>query len=422
MSEYEIRGWPADEEALGERLEQTGLPGAIRQALRATARPALMLATAPADEETFPLGATRIGGRPDLPSGFVWPTRSPYPDAREAAERELEDGAGIMASAGLPPPWMTSAKAKKLIEKTQRYRENLARDMERMREESRKKLAELETDDSYTDEEKQRYREMIEGEDFDLPPIPTREEAEAAGRYAAAKAEALTSDFPLAFVAQIDVTSFAGQAGFDPTLPRKGRLYLFYDLLGLPDSQDPASRTGFLVFHDETSAAKLVRTPLPPALAFLDAVVPEATLKPAAIKARSAATTTTLESLEGLGIRLRGRQLSSYDEWLLGEVGWPGEPEADRHQLGGWPRAVQSNMLAFAQFASNGIDPATMGDWKGKKAKAILADAGAWRLIFQLGPDEGVGNMLPGSVNFLLREEDLVARRFDRAWVVYEQS
>ncbi|WP_252913365.1 DUF1963 domain-containing protein [Aliihoeflea aestuarii] len=30
--------------------------------------------------------------------------------------------------------------------------------------------------------------------------------------------------------------------------------------------------------------------------------------------------------------------------------------------------------------------------------------------------------MLPGSVNFLLRDEDLAARRFDRAWVIYEQS
>lgn len=420
--EYDLLGWPENLVSLQERLVKTRLPATVVDTLIATVRPALMLAPIVMSEDEIPLGATKIGGRPDVSPDFLWPIRPPYPDADEAADRALDYGGQLMALAGLAPPWMTPAKGKKFIEKTLRDREKLARDLEEMREESRQELAELEGDDSLTDEDRQMYREMLEGEAFDLEPIPTRAKAEAAGRSAAMIAQALTSDFPLAFIGQIDFASLANEPGFDPALPKSGRLYLFYDLLGLPDATDPASRPGFHAVYEAAGGPELVRMDLPPALAEMRPVVSQALLPAAAIKSRSVMTTATLEACEHIGIKLRPAQIDRYDEWLTDEVGWPGLPERDRHQLGGWPRAIQMNMQAYCQFASNGVNVSTLSSWKGKKAKALLADAGQWHLLFQLGPDDAADAVLPGSINFLIRDEDLAACRFDWIWAVYEQS
>ncbi len=102
--------------------------------------------------------------------------------------------------------------------------------------------------------------------------------------------------------------------------------------------------------------------------------------------------------------------------------GWPGDGTEAKHQLGGWPRAIQPWMESMAQLASNGVDAGSSEAFSSPEGTRLLAEAGAWRLVFQLGPDEGIGNKLPGALNILVREEDLAARRFDRAWAVYEQD
>ena len=292
--------------------------------------------------------------------------------------------------------------------------------MQREIEKIRKTLEKMEASGSGSEEEREYLKRYLE-DDYDDPTSPSPEDGEAEGRRAMAEANALRTAFPLAFIAQFDLASLSQVPGFDPALPNDGRLYLFYDLLCLPASYDPVSRTSFRVVHDTSPVNTLVRTDLPEELAEI-ADVDGATLKPATAMPRKAATSMPIESLCAAGPRLRGWQKEKYDAWLMDEVGWPGEPESDRHQLGGWPRAIQQNMQSTAQLAANGIDAGSSAAYRGKKAKALLADAGAWRLIFQLGPDEGIGNLLPGSVNFLMREDDLAARRFDRAWAIYEQS
>lgn len=419
--EYDLLGWPESVIALSARLGKTGLPTTAVKQIVATARPALMLKTIFVAEEDIPLGATKIGGRPDMASDFAWPMRAPYPDAREAADREMEYAAGIMALAGIAPPWMAPDEAKAFIEKTLRERDEMVADLDVLRAESEQELAELDADEELSDEDKQAFRAMMD-EVHELGPMPTPEEAELAGRHAVMAAQAMTNAFPLAFIAQIDFASLAAKPGFDPALPKTGRLSLFYDLIGLPDAGDSASKSGFHAVYDETASADLVRIDLPAALADLAPLGTSALLPPAAVTARSVLTTVTLEACDAVGVTLSNEQMAEYDEWLLGEVGWPGQPERDRHQLGGWPRAIQGNMQAFSQLSSNGGDASTLDDWTGKKAKALLADAAKWHLLFQLGPEDTQDAALPGSINFLIHDEDLAARRFDRIWAVYEQS
>ncbi|WP_448147232.1 hypothetical protein [Labrys miyagiensis] len=43
-------------------------------------------------------------------------------------------------------------------------------------------------------------------------------------------------------------------------------------------------------------------------------------------------------------------------------------------------------------------------------------------MVPQIGQDEAVGNTPPGGLYVLMRHEDRLARRFDRAWIFYEQD
>lgn len=60
--------------------------------LAEAARPGLWLRTgAVADEVQIPIGATKIGGRPDMPAGMPWPMRPAYPDAAQRAARHARN-------------------------------------------------------------------------------------------------------------------------------------------------------------------------------------------------------------------------------------------------------------------------------------------------------------------------------------------
>lgn len=76
--------FPASLDALRQSLAETELPETVVAHLVAQARPALVLATSAADEDAIPLGATKIGGSPDLRPGMAWPTRPAYPTRHNA--------------------------------------------------------------------------------------------------------------------------------------------------------------------------------------------------------------------------------------------------------------------------------------------------------------------------------------------------
>ncbi|EDP9822451.1 DUF1963 domain-containing protein [Salmonella enterica subsp. enterica] len=61
-------------------LCEVGVDATEAVMLAQQARPAVELRVHPvADESTIPIGATKIGGRPDLPAGMEWRWRGPYP-------------------------------------------------------------------------------------------------------------------------------------------------------------------------------------------------------------------------------------------------------------------------------------------------------------------------------------------------------
>ncbi len=101
---------PADHDALQRSLADTDLPRAVIDRLLAQARPALLLATTAGDEDAIPLGASKIGGRPDLPPGMAWPTRPAYPDAGARAAGHRQEADRLLADSKKKGSWMTPAQ------------------------------------------------------------------------------------------------------------------------------------------------------------------------------------------------------------------------------------------------------------------------------------------------------------------------
>ncbi len=79
-------------------------------------------------------------------------------------------------------------------------------------------------------------------------------------------------------------------------------------------------------------------------------------------------------------------------------------------------------MQAMSQLASNGLFAGNDTAFSTPEGKRLLATAKDWHLVLQIGTDEATGYPFPGALYVLMREEDLAARNFDKAWVVYEQD
>ncbi len=94
----------AAREELRQRLRQSGL-GRVEDVLMERARYAIRLTLTPTTEDAVPVGASKMGGQPDLPTHVPWPEVSGRPMAfiaqinlQEAAPYDIE---GILPSDGL---------------------------------------------------------------------------------------------------------------------------------------------------------------------------------------------------------------------------------------------------------------------------------------------------------------------------------
>ncbi len=161
-------------EALAVALHDAGL-GSWVDRIVATVRPSILFRRHQLPDAGLPLAASKIGGTPTLPPGFAWPHRPAHPHAARKADAHRAVGARVRAllaatraeRMGRPPqPGERTIEAAELDALTARY-------------------------------------DFVAGS-FDRP-------------------------FPLAFVAQLDLATLAGQAGFDPHLPGTGLLSVFAD-------------------------------------------------------------------------------------------------------------------------------------------------------------------------------------------------
>ncbi len=88
----------ANEKDLRAALADAGLSAPDVAAAVAASRPAVRLTMTDAEESELALGASKLGGCPDLPAGFSWPIRQPYPNAAAHAAEWRTQGPRMASS------------------------------------------------------------------------------------------------------------------------------------------------------------------------------------------------------------------------------------------------------------------------------------------------------------------------------------
>ncbi len=246
----------------------------------------------------------------------------------------------------------------------------------------------------------------------------TPEQGETFSRDAFARAEAMEQPFPLAFFGQFDLAALSRVEGFDPMLPKEGRLLIFYDSWEYPEEFCPEAAVGWRVIWDDSPVGSLMQVPIPEPLAAVSGST--TVFQQALLSATPVVTPIPPNDKNWNAFDLTDDNLyDSYQEWL-GEFGTPDNQGGENHQLGGYPRSLQNGLQSRAHLAANGIYCGHSAAWDTPEAKALLPGAKEWRLLLQIGVDQNAGMEGPGAFYVLIRGEDLLARRFERARVTYQ--
>jgi uncharacterized protein YwqG len=212
----------------------------------------------------------------------------------------------------------------------------------------------------------------------------------------------------LAFVAQINLGEVA-QVMSDGRLPKQGQLWFFYAVDEERWGFDPKD-AGSSVVHYEANAT-LVRRTLP------DDISADGRFAACALTFR-----TYADIPDGDDPRNPTANADDATSERYGEMHSRLTSAATSHKLLGYPDTIQGPMESECAAVTSGIP---MGDGKGledprfKRADATKYD---WRLLLQVDTDETARMMWgdAGRLYFWIRDQDLRARRFDKAWMILQ--
>jgi len=206
---------------------------------------------------------------------------------------------------------------------------------------------------------------------------------------------------PLPFVGQLDFAELAACPGASlPLLPRDGILSVFYDIDGAHWGANPEDSAFWKLLWTPRSEEAV---PLSPPAELLEE--PDLPTRPYRLLPMAGLslpdfwdTRTPLSTGDW-----SDEETEDYVELMHSLAG--GE---NAHQVGGHPAWIQEDAREEAQRLSGGPPEA----------------AQEWNLLWQLGSDEEVGLRWGsfGKLFLLLRDEDLRACRFERAWLVLQST
>jgi hypothetical protein len=210
---------------------------------------------------------------------------------------------------------------------------------------------------------------------------------------------------PLALLAQLRLSEVAAH-DLPGALPDSGTLWVFYDAVEQPWGMGPEDTEAWRVIFSEDEDG-FVRV-LPP-----EGMDEWARFAPHSVEM---ATVATFPSWETLSEQFPEFQFADdaeedyYMEWLAsitgGEIG-------EQTRLLGWPEAIQGDVHSEAQYASAGIE------WGEQDVPGAPLD---WRLLLQVDTMEAPEWMWgdAGRLYFMIRENDLAARRFAGCWMTLQ--
>jgi uncharacterized protein YwqG len=224
---------------------------------------------------------------------------------------------------------------------------------------------------------------------------------------------------PLAFVAQLDLEELPRIAGRE-LLPPRGRLYFFYALDVDEDNPLPSGiytkeRGAFPVFFSEQSTSTLRRTKTPADVSEFGRYKP----LPMKFSIMTSIPDSSHPALRLLGLGTTDLQLK-YGDVVEG-------CEQDLHpaahnQILGYPYPVQNSVCLDVEMGMGGYWDRTRditSEADQKLWDAALKPALDWELLLQVDTQDDKNGMIWGDCGrlyWMMRRQDLLERRFDRAW------
>lgn len=224
---------------------------------------------------------------------------------------------------------------------------------------------------------------------------------------------------PLSFVGQLDFRELRDAAGGAAAgalgLPADGVLSLFYDVEEQPWGYDPAHASGFALLYAPDPATAIDVEPPEGAIPFDEEPLTASSGLSLPWPGDRAHDALTLEGASERAYRHFAERFA-----LAQGKGIPGL----RQQVGGHPQWLQRDGRVTAELASRGVhaggEPRA---WRSADLRRAEAEAESWRLLWQLEPEDDRFTWVGlGTLYVLIRDEDLRARRFERAWVVFQSG
>jgi uncharacterized protein YwqG len=217
-------------------------------------------------------------------------------------------------------------------------------------------------------------------------------------------------DGPYRFVGQLDFAAVHAQAGAAARgLPDDGILAMFGDPRGWPGSGREGDGWRLLYTPRSADAVPLpVPGPPPPPRRAFPLSGPE--LRPGAAAATSFPTYDDT-------VKIVAIPDDAEDAWDAYFAYIAADEREAVHQLLGHAGWIQYDARVEVESVARGAN--SRAGWDGPDAAAIQAEALRWRLVWQVDSDREAGFMWGdlGRVYVLMKEDDLAARRFDRAWL-----
>lgn len=220
---------------------------------------------------------------------------------------------------------------------------------------------------------------------------------------------------PMAFLAQIDLKEISQEVDYH-WLNNSGSILFFYDLDTMPWGFDPKDRGRWSVIYQEKTTMMI---DFPKDFEQKN-ILKESYISPYIIKTLPPSNHRDIKNLN-----LSEHEESFYSVYDTHYPELSPYKKMPRHQVGGFPSALQRNMMEFeAQSASTGTYMGGGKIFKSSEAQEFMSKPNNWKLLFQLDLNDDLGIQLEASGRLYFWVETNLSKKnnFENTWLIFQSN